>query len=54
MIETLRIDPGFHVMASLATQWRAIGTSLGHAVLELPVMRIHMASGAALILEMKG
>ena len=54
MIETFRIDPGVHVMASLAAQRRTVSALLSHACLELAVVRVRVTSGATAILEMKG
>ncbi len=50
MIEAIDVNPGFYVVAGLATKWRAVGATLRLQVLELPVMRILMTSSASHII----
>ena len=53
MVEAIHICPGPHVVAGFASERRPIGPELCHAILEFAVVRIRVARGAALILEMK-
>jgi hypothetical protein len=54
MVETAYIRPRLCAVAGLTTERRAIRAAPGHAVLKFTLMRISVASGAALILEMEG
>ena len=51
MVESVDVGPRSRVVAGFAAEQRAIGTPLRHAILELPVMRVRVASRAAHILE---
>jgi hypothetical protein len=53
MIELFDIGPGLHAMTSLAAELRTAGTALLHALVELAMMRIGMASRATPVFEME-
>lgn len=46
VIEAIQLTPGLCVMAGFAPHRLAVGTCLGHALLELPVMRVIVAGRA--------
>jgi hypothetical protein len=54
MIETAHVRPRLYVVACFATKWSSIRTATGHAVLEFTFVRINVAGGTTLVLEMKG
>lgn len=51
MVEPDDVRPGTRVMAGFTTERCATGAPLRHPILEFPVMRIRVASGAGHILE---
>ena len=54
MIEAVDVCPGLYVVAGLAAEGRAIGAFAGHAVVELALVRILMASRACAVFKMEG
>jgi len=52
MVEAWQINPRFHGVAGFTSARRTAGTFLGHAVVELAFVRIHVTSGAGPVLEM--
>jgi len=53
MIETARIGPGLHVVASLAPDRTNFSARLGHAVLEFASVGIHVTGSATKVFEAK-
>jgi len=53
MIEAVNVHPGFHCVASFATERRAIGTLADHAIVEFALVRIFMAGGAGAVFELE-
>lgn len=53
MIETINVRPGLYRVASFATEGRAVSTPASHAIVKLALMRIGVARGAAVILEVE-
>ena len=53
MVESVDVCPGPHVVAGFASQRRAVGASLRHAIFEFAVMRIRVAGGATAVFKME-
>lgn len=53
MIEAWQVGPGLHIVARFASLYRAVRSSLGHLLIEFPVVRIFVAANAGSIVEME-
>jgi hypothetical protein len=54
MVETVYVPPGFHIMASLAAEGCTVSALAGHLLIELALVRVLVAGGAAPVFEMEG
>src|SRR5713226_3173461 len=53
MVKAADINPRFGVVAGLAAARRSIGALLRHAILEFPLVRIHVTGSAGTFIEVE-
>jgi len=54
MVETVYVSPGLQIMASLAAEGCTVSPLARHLLIELALMRVLVAGGAAPVFEMEG